>query len=371
MFELKHKDPNSQARTGCLYTSHGKVETPVFMPVGTKGSVKAMAPEDLVKAGSQIVLGNTYHLYLRPGDQLVAKMGGLHRFMGWSGPILTDSGGFQVFSLSSLRTIDDDGVTFRSHIDGSEHRFTAERVMQIQQNLGADIIMCLDHCPDASSEPEIIQAAVQRTTDWAARCREAHERPDQALFGIVQGGIDEDIRRNHLQEIVDIGFDGYALGGLSVGEPKPDMYRIVRAVGPEMPSDSPRYLMGIGTPDAMIEAMRAGIDMFDCVHATRIARHGKVMTTEGSLTIRNAPYADDPRPLDENCTCHVCRTFSRAYIRHLIKSEELLAYHLTTYHNLWFVHRMMEEARQAICRGKFDSWRTEFYSRYYGASPPE
>ncbi len=370
MFTVKHTDGDSQARTGRLYTPHGAVDTPVFMPVGTRASVKAMAPHQLLECGTQIVLANTYHLFLRPGDELISQIGGLHRFMGWDGPILTDSGGFQVFSLADFCRVDDEGVTFRSHIDGSEHRLTPSRAVKIQQNLGADIIMCLDECPDAGADGHSLRKAVERTTDWARECAQAHHRDDQALFGIVQGGTDLQLRRRHLEQMMEIGFEGYALGGLSVGEPKHRMYRVIRKITPLMPADAPRYLMGVGTPDAVIEAIAAGVDMFDCVHATRIARHGRVMTSGGPLTVRNAPYADDPRPLDEECCCRVCRQFSRAYIRHLIKSDELLAYHLTTYHNLWFMHRMMAAARQAILRGEFDRWRRIFYRRYYGEDPP-
>lgn len=371
LFDVEHCCSETEARTGRVLSHHGATETPVFMPVGTNASVKAMPPAALGQIGARIVLSNTYHLYLRPGDELIASAGGLHRFMDWSGPILTDSGGFQVFSLSSLRRVDDEGITFRSHIDGSEHRFTPERVMQIQRNLGADFVMCLDQCPALPAERDELLRALDRTTAWAERCRGAEISSHQALFGIVQGGTDVQLRLRHLKDITSLDFSGYALGGLSVGEPKEDMYRVLRATVPHMPVERPRYLMGVGSPDAIIEAVRWGIDMLDSVYPTRIARHGTILTAEGSIPVRNAAYAEDFRPLDERCTCYVCRNFSRAYLRHLIKADELLAYYLATYHNLCFLIEMMEELRGAIREGRFLSWREQFWQRFYGCEPPE
>ncbi len=371
LFSVLHRCDETEARTGRIMTRHGPAETPAFMPVGTNATVKAMPPADLERLGASIVLGNTYHLYLRPGDDLIASAGGLHSFMSWPGPILTDSGGFQVFSLSSLRRVDDDGITFRSHIDGSEHRFTPERVMEIQRNLGADILMCLDQCPALPAGRDEMLRAIGRTTAWAERCRAAGTRSHQSLFGIVQGGTDVDLRLDHLRELTSLDLPGYALGGLSVGESKEDMYRVLREVAPHMPEDRPRYLMGVGSPDAIIEAVRRGVDMLDSVYPTRIARHGTVLTSYGSVPVRNAAYARDFRPLDERCFCHVCRNFSRAYLRHLIKAEELLAHYLTTYHNLHFLLQMMREIREAVHQGTFLSWREDFWHRFYRCAPPE
>lgn len=358
------------ARVGQLLLRHGSVDTPVFMPVGTNATVKGLSPRDLRDIGVQMILANTYHLYLRPGVQVVAGAGGLHSFTGWPGPMLTDSGGFQVFSLSDLRTIDDQGVTFRSHIDGSEHLFTPERVMEIQRRLGADIVMCLDHCPSLPADRRTLLQALRRTTDWARRCKAAGVRRGQSLFGIIQGGIDVQLRKRHVEELVPVDFDGYAVGGLSVGEDKEDMYRVLERVTHLIPPDKPRYLMGVGSPDAVIEGVRWGIDMFDSVHPTRIARHGTVMTAQGPITVRNAEYSKDLRPIDEGCQCEVCRQFTRSYVRHLIKADELLAHHLTTYHNVHFMMQLMRDIRRSIKDGSFLEWRRDFWWRFYGCDPP-
>ena len=370
IYSTQHTSADSHARTGRFVTPHGPVETPVFMPVGTMATVKAMTPEHLREVGTQILLGNTYHLYLRPGDELIRQAGGLHAFMNWSGPLLTDSGGFQVFSLSARCTIDDDGVTFKSHIDGSEHRFTPERVMEIQRNLGADIVMPLDHCPALPADLPTLEASLRRTTAWAERCLSAGTGGGQALFGIVQGGTDVSLRHRHLQEIASLDFDGYALGGLSVGEPKEDLYRVIEATAPEMPADRPRYIMGVGSPDIIIEAVRHGIDMFDSVYPTRMARHGTVLTSRGTRTIRNATYARDQRPLDPGCDCYSCRNYTRGYIRHLVKADEILAYHLTTYHNLHFMGELMRQLRRAVEQDAFMPYRRQFWRQFYGCEPP-
>ncbi len=358
------------SRVGELLVRHGSVNTPTFMPVGTNATVKGLSPRDLREIGVEMILANTYHLYLRPGVQTVAGAGGLHGFTAWNGPILTDSGGFQVFSLSDLRTIDDQGVTFRSHIDGSEHLFTPERVMELQRCLGADIVMCLDHCPPLPADRRTLLQALRRTTSWAGRCRAAGVRRGQSLFGIIQGGVDVQLRRQHVEELVPLDFDGYAVGGLSVGEDKGDMYRVLENVTHLLPSDRPRYLMGVGSPDAIIEGVRWGVDMFDSVYPTRIARHGTILTTGGNLTVRNAEYAEDFSPLDEACGCEVCRQFTRSYVRHLIKADELLAHHLTTYHNVHFVMQLMRDIRRAVRGGFFMEWRTDFWQRFYGCDPP-
>lgn len=370
IYNTQHTSGDSSARTGRFVTPHGPVETPVFMPVGTMATVKAMTPENLREVGTQILLSNTYHLYQRPGDELISRAGGLHSFINWRGPLLTDSGGFQVFSLSARCTIDDDGVTFRSHIDGSEHRFTPERVMEIQRNLGADIVMPLDHCPALPADRETLEASLRRTTAWAERCRSAGTGGGQALFGIVQGGTDVALRRRHLGEIASLDFDGYALGGLSVGEPKEDLYRVIEATAGKMPADRPRYIMGVGSPDIIIEAVRHGIDMFDSVYPTRMARHGTVLTARGTRTIRNAEYAEDQRPLDPGCDCYSCRNYTRGYIRHLIKADEILAYHLTTYHNLHFMGELMAQLRRAAEQDAFMQYRRQFWRQFYGCEPP-
>ncbi len=353
-----------RARAGVLHTTHGPVPTPVFAPVGTAGSVKAVFPRDLKAAGVSLILANTYHLHLRPGDELVREQGGLQRFMNWPGPILTDSGGYQVFSLQHINRIDDEGVSFRSHIDGSRLRFTPEKVMQIQQNLGADILMCFDECPPPR-ERERVEAAVRRTTAWARKCRAAH--PDdgqQVLFGIVQGGIFGDLRERSSRELQEIGFAGYALGGLSVGESRTDMLEALALSAPLLPQDKPRYLMGVGEPDDLVEGVWQGIDLFDCVIPTRLARHGAVFTATGRTNVGRLDFARDERPLDSDCICPACRDYSRAYLRHLIKARELLGYMLLSLHNIHFLVGLMTEMRNAILAGELEAWRAAFHQRW-------
>jgi len=363
-YTVTGKDAGSRARLGLLQTPHGPVETPVFMPVGTQATVKTMTPGEVREVGGTIVLSNTYHLYLRPGHDIVAEAGGLHSFMGWDGPILTDSGGFQVFSLGPLRRITDDGVTFRSHIDGSEHYFSPEKSMEIQMALGADVAMAFDECAPYPCSYEDARAAVERTTRWARRCLDSHRRQDQALFGIIQGGMYRDLRLKSAAEIMAMEFPGYAIGGLSVGEPKPLMYEVLDYLVPAMPENKPRYLMGVGSPDCLVEGVYRGVDMFDCVLPTRIARNGTVFTRDGKLVVRNAEYARDFSPLDPECNCYACRNFSRAYIRHLIKANEVLGIRLTTWHNLQFVLSLMQDIRTAIANNSLDRFREDFLIRY-------
>ncbi|QQE77459.1 tRNA guanosine(34) transglycosylase Tgt [Alicyclobacillus sp. SO9] len=365
-FELKKRDLYAPlARRGELVTPHGVIQTPVFMPVGTQASVKTMAPWELEEIGSRIILANTYHLHLRPGEDLVGQAGGLHGFMNWNGAVLTDSGGFQVFSLADLRKITDEGVAFRSHIDGRKLLFTPESVMSIQNALGADIIMAFDECPPYTAERSYVETSLKRTLDWAERCKAAHVRPDeQGLFGIVQGGAFKELRKQSADALVELDLPGYAVGGLSVGEPKDIMYEVLEYTTPWLPADKPRYLMGVGSPDDLFEGVERGIDMFDCVLPTRIARNGTVMTSSGKLVIRNAAYAEDFRPLDENCNCRVCQQFSRAYIRHLIKADEVLGIRLTTYHNLYFLIQLMENIRTAIEENRFLQYKKEFFANY-------
>ncbi len=351
---------DGRARAGTYHTPHGPVETPVFMPVGTQATVKAVSPRDLHDLGASFVLANTYHLYLRPGDAVIARQGGLHRFMGWDRPILTDSGGFQVFSLASQRRIDEDGVTFRSHLDGSEHRFTPERAIQIQENLGADVIVCFDECADPSDYAYNIQA-LARTHAWAERCRVAQTRSDQALFGIVQGAVYPDLREQSARFLTDLGFDGYAIGGLSVGETKTEMHAALDVVCPLLPPDQPRYLMGVGTPADLVEGVARGVDMFDCVLPTRMARTGTALTRTGRLVVRNAPFAEDPAPIEDGCTCYACTHFSRAYLRHLIKAKEILACQLLSIHNLHLLLTMAREMRAAVLAGRFQAYREAFW----------
>ncbi len=332
----------------------------MFMPVGTQATVKAVSPRDLCDLGATVVLANTYHLYLRPGDERIARLGGLHAFMGWDGPILTDSGGFQVFSLAQRRTVDAGGVTFRSHVDGSEHRFTPERVIAIQENLGADIIVCLDEC-SAPDDYEYNKQALARTHAWAERCKMAHAGGRQALFGIVQGGVFPDLRKRSARFIVDLDFDGYAVGGLSVGETKGQMHRMLDVVDPVLPVDRPRYLMGVGPPPGLVECVARGIDMFDCVLPTRSARNGGVLTRARRYNIRNARYADDPAPLEVGCTCYACGTFSRAYIRHLNWANEILGHHLITVHNLHVMFSLLRDVRASILEGRFEAFREQFW----------
>ncbi|MBO2533455.1 queuine tRNA-ribosyltransferase [Planifilum fulgidum] len=369
-YELIKVCKQSGARLGRLHTPHGTFETPMFMPVGTQATVKTMSPEELEEIGSGIILANTYHLYLRPGHEIVREAGGLHRFMNWNRGILTDSGGFQVFSLSPLRKITEEGVSFRSHISGEPLFLSPEKSIEVQNALGADIIMAFDECPPYPAEREYVRASLERTTRWAERCLKAHRRPqDQALFGIVQGGMYKDLREQSAKQLVAMDFPGYAVGGLSVGEPKELMYEILSHTTPLLPADKPRYLMGVGSPDALIEGVIRGIDMFDCVLPTRIARNGTTMTSQGRLVVRNARYARDFSPLDPECDCYTCRHYTRAYIRHLIKADEIFGLRLTTYHNLYFLTRLMERIREAIRKDRLLDFRDQFFARYYGEDP--
>jgi queuine tRNA-ribosyltransferase len=356
-FDLLAAD--GHARAGLIHTPHGQVPTPAFMPVGTQATVKAMSPRDLYDVGAHIVLANTYHLYLRPGDELIARLGGLHAFMGWDGPILTDSGGYQVFSLAQRREVDADGVTFRSHIDGSEHRFTPEKVVAIEENLGADIIICLDECAPAN-DYDYNSQALARTHAWAERCKAARTRPDQALFGVVQGGIFADLREQSVRFLTGVGFDGYAIGGLSVGETKKQMHATLEVVTPVLPADQPRYLMGVGTPEDLIECAARGVDMFDCVLPTRTARNGSALTRKGRINLRNARFADDAQPIEPGCTCYACTHFSRAYVRHLTTADEILGHHLLTVHNLHLMLTIAREVREAVLEGRFQAYREAF-----------
>jgi queuine tRNA-ribosyltransferase len=357
-FDLLAAD--GHARAGLIHTPHGEIPTPAFMPVGTQATVKAMSPRDLRDVGARIILANTYHLYLRPGDERIARLGGLHTFMGWDGPILTDSGGYQVFSLAQRRTVDADGVTFRSHIDGSEHRFTPEKVVAIQENLGADIIVCLDECAPADDYDYNVQA-LARTHAWAQRCKAAQTRPDQALFGVVQGGVFPDLREQSARFLTGVGFDGYAIGGLSVGETKAQMHASLEVVTPLLPADQPRYLMGVGTPGDLIECVARGMDMFDCVLPTRTARNGSALTRTGRINLRNARFADDPAPIEPGCTCYACTHFSRAYVRHLTTANEILGHHLLTLHNLHLMLTIAREMREAVLAGRFQAYRKAFW----------
>jgi len=364
-FKLFKENKKSKARLGEITTDHGKIQTPIFMPVGTQATVKAMSSRELKEIGSQIILGNTYHLYLRPGDELIARAGGLHQFMNWDRPILTDSGGFQVFSLADLREIEEEGVYFQSHLDGSKHFISPEKSMQIQQNLGSDIVMAFDECPPYPAEKEYVENSLNRTLRWAERCKKEMESAEgQSLFGIIQGGVYPELRKQSVEETTKLDFPGYSIGGLSVGEPKDEMYKMLDYTTPLMPKDKPRYLMGVGTPEDLIEGIYHGIDMFDCVMPTRIARHGQVFTHSGRKTIRNATYKEDFTPLDSKCDCHVCQNYSRGYIRHLIKRNEILGVRLTTYHNLYFMLKLSEKIREAIRNDNFINFREEFYAKY-------
>jgi len=365
-FELIKTDKRTRARRGKLTTTHGNVETPVFMPVGTAASVKAVKPEDVVELGAQIILANTYHLFLRPGHELVKKAGGLHKFMNWSGSILTDSGGFQVFSLGSLRKITEEGVTFRSFIDGSEQMLSPEKSIEVQNALGADIIMAFDECADYPEDKLYVEEATARTGRWLRRCVEAHRNQDkQALFGIMQGGVFKDLRARSAEEIVELDLPGYSIGGLSVGEPKEKMYEVLDDCVPLLPDNKPRYLMGVGTPDAIFEGVALGVDMFDCVLPTREARHGAAMTSSGRLNIKNAGFENDFGRLDDKCDCYTCRNYSRAYLRHLFKAQEMLSSTLLSIHNLSFLVKMMEKIRDSIENDCFDVLKKDFLSAYY------
>ncbi len=364
-FSLEATD--GAARRGVLHTARGPIRTPMFMPVGTAGSVKSLSPLDLEHIGAEVILGNTYHLYLRPGDELLARLGGLHAFSAWHGPILTDSGGFQVFSLSALRQVSEDGVAFSSHIDGSKHFFTPEGVIRIQENIGSDIMMVLDECVAYGTDFERTRMAMDRTARWAERSLRARPHPtDQLLFGIVQGGFDPGLREHSARQIRDLPFDGYAIGGLSVGEPKPLLWDMLARTAPLLPRDRPRYLMGVGKPLDILRAIELGVDLFDCVLPTRNARNGTLYTSQGKVTIKQARYREDTSPLDPECSCYTCRTFSRAYLRHLYISRELLAYRLNTLHNLAFYLDLVRGAREAISRGELRE-----YTAAYQAVFPE
>ncbi|MCZ0702370.1 queuine tRNA-ribosyltransferase [Natronobacillus azotifigens] len=364
-YELIKTCKQTGARLGKVHTPHGSFETPVFMPVGTLATVKTMSPEEITEIGSKIILSNTYHLWLRPGEDIIREAGGLHKFMNWDGSILTDSGGFQVFSLSDLRNIEEKGVHFRNHISGEKLFLSPEKAMQIQNALGSDIMMAFDECPPYPAEHKYMKDSVERTSRWAERCLKAHERPeDQGLFGIIQGGEYEELRKQSAKDLTSLDFPGYAIGGLSVGEPKDVMNRVLDFTTHWLPDNKPRYLMGVGSPDSLIDGSIRGIDMFDCVLPTRIARNGTCMTSNGRLVVRNAKFARDFSPLDPNCNCHTCKNYSRAYIRHLIKADETFGLRLTTYHNLYFLVKLMEQVREAIKADRLGDFREEFFEQY-------
>jgi len=366
-YELIKECKQSGARLGKLHTPRGVINTPIFMPVGTAATVKAMTPEELKDLNAEIILSNTYHLYLRPGHELIEKAGGLHKFMNWDRPILTDSGGFQVFSLGDLRKISEEGVEFRSHIDGSKHFLSPEKATEIQNALGSDIMMAFDECAPYPADHDYVKKSLERTTRWAKRCKEAHKNPDrQALFGIVQGGMYRDLREQSVKELLELDFPGYSVGGLSVGEPKELMNEVLDYTVPLLPKDKPRYLMGVGSPDALIDGVIRGIDMFDCVLPTRIARNGTCMTSEGQLVIKNAKHTEDFGPLDPECTCYTCQNYSRAYLRHLFKAKEILSSRLLTIHNLHFLINLMKDVRQAIMEDRLLDFQKEFMAKYYG-----
>jgi len=362
-FRVLHASERSPARRGILSTPHGEIHTPAFLPVGTGGSVKGMDPEDLTRLGAQMILCNAYHLYLRPGHDFVAKRHGLHSFMSWDRPILTDSGGYQVFSLNLLSKVSDEGVVFQSHLDGSRHFLTPEKAIEIQEGLGADIIMAFDECLAYPSDYAKTDASLDRTLRWAKRCKEARRRDDQFLYGIVQGGFYDDLRQKGLEGLLEIGFDGYAIGGLSVGEPQEKMLQVLEKVVPLIPGASPRYLMGVGTPQDLVEGVARGIDFFDCVLPTRHARTGALFIGSGEIAIKNAQYAEDDRPLDPDCGCYTCRHFSRAYLRHLFMAKELLAVRLNTLHNLYYYLTLMKTIREAIEGDSFEKFYKAFYEK--------
>ena len=351
-FEIIKRDPLTKARLGRIVTRHGTITTPAFLPVGTQGTVKSLTPEELVEVGVEGILGNTYHLYLKPGHETIGRLGGLHRFIHWERPILTDSGGYQVFSLAKLRKISEDGVTFQSHIDGSEHFLTPEKVMEIQRTLGSDIAMVLDECVPYPSPHEYVKASTRLTTLWAERCLKARRSDDPALFGIVQGGMYRDLREESARGLTRLNFQGYAIGGLSVGEPKSIMQDVLEWTTPFLPENRPRYLMGVGTPEDILHATMQGIDLFDCVLPTRNARNGMLFTSKGKISIKQARYAEDPGPIDESCLCYSCRHYSRAYLRHLYLANEILSSRLNTIHNIYYYMELMKEIRAAIEEGR-------------------
>ena len=360
-YHVRHPDLHSKGRVGLLTTTHGDIETPAFMPVGSLGPVKGLEPEDLQALGFGLMLNNAYHLYLRPGHEIVAEMGGLHAFTGWPGAILTDSGGFQIFSLAKLCKITDDGVTFQSHTDGSTHFISPEKAIEIEEALGADIIMVLDQCVALPAGRDVIQEGVRRTKLWAERCQAKRRRSDQALFGIVQGGLEADLRVASARELVALGFEGYAIGGLSVGEGKADMYAMLDVTVPELPETKPRYLMGVGLPEDLVEGVARGVDLFDCVVPSRHGRTGSLFTPSGRVVIKQAQYAADERPIDADCACPVCRRYSRAYLHHLFMVKEMLGARLNSIHNLWYFSNLMREIRAALADGSFGRFRETFY----------
>lgn len=363
-FEVQHIEKHTGARAGVFHTPHGDVLTPVYMPVGTQATVKGVLPRDLKEAGSSIVLSNTYHLYMRPGDEIVKKAGGLHRFMNWDGPILTDSGGFQVFSLTKLNKIKEEGVYFNSHIDGSRHLFTPEKSISIQENLGADIIMQFDQCSEYGYTHTQAEEAMNLTSRWLERCAAAKSRDDQVLFPIVQGNMYKDLREESLKRAVSYADCGIGIGGLSVGEPKPLMYEILDFMQPMLPDNMPRYLMGVGSPDCLIEGVIRGIDMFDCVLATRVARNGTAFTSRGKIVVRNGAYKEDFTPLDEECGCYCCKNYTKAYLRHLLNVDEMLGAMLLSLHNITFLHKLMRGLREAIFADSLQDFAKEFYAKY-------
>ena len=363
-FRLLGTDKKCRARVGKVTTPHGIFETPVFMPVGTQGSVKALMPRDLKEAGTEILLSNAYHLYIRPGMDVIKKLKGLHKFMAWDGPILTDSGGYQVFSLSKLRSISEEGVKFNSHFDGREIFLTPEKVIEVQETLGSDIAMIFDECPPASKDKPAIEKAVNITLRWAKRAKKHHKLKTQALFGIVQGGTFKDLRKESLERTMEIGFDGYALGGLSVGEPKPEMLEVLDEILPLMPADQPRYLMGVGIPQDFFEAVERGADMFDCVNPTRYGRNGTAFTSDGLVVVRNGKYQKDPKPIQRDCDCYACQNFSRAYLRHLVNSHEILGAELITLHNVHFFVNLVKNMREKIRHGRFLAFKKAFFNRF-------
>ncbi|MFZ5452273.1 MAG: tRNA guanosine(34) transglycosylase Tgt [Thermodesulfobacteriota bacterium] len=367
-FHLKKSASPGGPRWGEMRTAHGVVETPIFMPVGTLGTVKAMAPEEVQELGAGIILSNIYHLYLRPGVEVVAALGGLHKFMNWPGGILTDSGGYQIFSLASFRQITEEGVHFRSHLDGSSHFLTPEKVIALQQTIGADIMVCLDECPGYPAPEAEVRRAADLTLRWAKRCLEARAEAPGPLFAVVQGGMLPELRREQAQAFKELNFDGYCLGGLSVGEDKDTLLNMVEVTTPELPEDKPRYLMGVGTPEDLVEGVARGVDMFDCVLPTRNARNGMAFTGFGKVVVKNAVCARDPAPLEEGCGCYTCRHYSRAYLRHLYLSREILAYRLLTLHNLYYYLHLMAEIREAVAAGRFAQFRRDFYEKREGGN---
>jgi queuine tRNA-ribosyltransferase len=365
-YELIHEDQSTGARYGVLHTPHGSFETPLFMPVGTQATVKTLEPKEIEEVSDGLILGNTYHLWLQPGDEIVKAHGGIRGFMKWDHALLTDSGGYQVFSLSEMRKIEEEGVTFRHHKNGSILKITPEKSIQIQNNLGADIIMSFDECPPFNADYDYHKQSLERTLRWAKRGKEAHQFPEkQALFGIVQGGPYKDLRKHSIEELTKIDFPGYSIGGLSVGETKEEMYEVLEYLKDHMPKDKPRYLMGVGSPDDLIIGAMNGIDMFDCVLPTRIARHGSAMTSLGKVVIKNKIYEKDMTPLDPECDCKVCQTYTKSYIRHLFKAKEFLGQRLVTYHNLYFLKNLMKDIREAIKEDRLKDFKKQFFNKYY------